>query len=146
MKRTSALRAMQMTSHTSRGELVLNLALNAATIRAADWITLDLTGLITLLSCCALGVGYLLAALTFGVLATVAPSRSERARYTGRAVLCCAFAAFFGLLLPMFASALSKAAAITVDFMAIFWAPGAAAAAGFVVSRIGREVKRPAEL
>jgi hypothetical protein len=115
------------------------MMLLSAASSAADWITLDLTGLFTILACWLLGAGYAIAALAFGISAIANRSRGARPRRVGQAVLCCALAPIFGLLLPLLQSGLDKGAAEIVDDLVIFWAPGLATAAGFFVRRLGRQ-------
>lgn len=114
------------------------MLLNTAS-HAADWITLDLTGLFMMLACWALGLGYAVAALTFGVFASLARTPSERARQIRRALLCVALAPGFGLLLPLLLGESSKASLSTMDTLAIFWAPTLATVAGLAVRRVGRK-------
>jgi len=118
---------------------IFGLTLLSAAAHAADWITLDLTGLFSLLACWALGLGAAVAALTFGVSAGMAKSRDERERQLKRTALCGALAAGFGLLLPALLGGLDKGSSSTVDALAIFWAPGSAALAVFALRQIGRK-------
>src|SRR4051794_23162681 len=95
-----------------------------------DWITLDLTGLFTMVACWALGLGFVVVALTFAVRASLARSPSERTRQIRRAALSGLLAPALGLLLPILLMGRGKASTQTSDALAIFWAPTLAVTAG----------------
>ncbi len=119
--------------------MVLSGSARLSIFQSADWITLDLTGLFSVLACWALGLSFGVAGISFGVSASIARAPSERARQTRRALLCAVLAPGFGFLLPLLLSTPNHASAKIIDALTIFWAPVSALLAGLAVHRIGRK-------
>jgi len=117
--------------------LVHHLSLLTGAERA-DWITLDMSGMLLLLVAWALAAGFALAGVVQVAIASFPQPRPKRAKHARKAVVCFALAPFLGFGLTVIFDGISPKTSDSLTTWSILWAPALATVCGLFVRQVGR--------